>query len=455
MWRCLTGLLLASSLTAQIWSGDALAQSHADNAADLVEAAATITASDYVYPELAEAGAAHIRQRLAEGGYDGLAGDVLADALTTDLARATGDSHIRVIHDPERVVFYRARAAREPDDDVREQLEAARQANLAASRDAGFGFVSIARLPGQVGYVRIDEFDSNLLTDGQTYLGEALRLIDGVDSLVLDLRYCVGGNLDVVSYVLGYLFTGDAVEIGRQIERWQGLDEPVLTPERLPGPRFGDVPVYVLTSGMTFSGGEHMAYHLQSLGRSTAVIGERTYGGGIGWDPVVLNDHFYIRIPRSLVINAQSRTLFAEGAGVMPDVVVEAGRALDQAWLRALDDRLSEADPADEREALTWTRRIAAARAAPDLPIVGMIETARPGNYGPYQFTRRGADLMLSFNGRPAYRLEPLGDGVWFDDRSLQRQFRFIDAENGTAQVIMSRLHDDGEVERDAIRLDG
>ncbi|MBA2555313.1 MAG: peptidase S41, partial [Geodermatophilaceae bacterium] len=37
-------------------------------------------------------------------------------------------------------------------------------------------------------------------------------------------------------------------------------------------------PVYVLTSGATFSGGEALAYDLQQLGRAT-VVGERTRGG--------------------------------------------------------------------------------------------------------------------------------------------------------------------------------
>ena len=43
----------------------------------------------------------------------------------------------------------------------------------------------------------------------------------------------------------------------------------------MPGTRYLDRPVYVLTSGHTFSGGEDFAYTLQALDRAT-VVGETT-----------------------------------------------------------------------------------------------------------------------------------------------------------------------------------
>ncbi|MGH8291374.1 MAG: S41 family peptidase [Steroidobacteraceae bacterium] len=94
----------------------------------------------------------------------------------------------------------------------------------------------------------------------------------------------------------------------------------------VPGERFGPIPVYVLTSDMTFSGGEAFAYELQALKRAT-VVGEVTGGGAHLVSPERIDERFVIGVPTGRPINPITKTDW-EGKGVIPDVKVPASEAL-------------------------------------------------------------------------------------------------------------------------------
>jgi C-terminal processing protease CtpA/Prc len=70
----------------------------------------------------------------------------------------------------------------------------------------------------------------------------------------------------------------------------------------VPGERFGDKPVYVLTSQDTFSGGEEFAYNLQSRQRAT-LVAETTGGGAHAGALYRLHPHFEAFVPVGRAIN--------------------------------------------------------------------------------------------------------------------------------------------------------
>ena len=103
----------------------------------------------------------------------------------------------------------------------------------------------------------------------------------------------------------------------------------------MPGRKFGpDKPVFVLTSGTTFSGGEELAYDLQQLGRAS-VVGERTRGGAHPVERFHVRPHLQATIPVARALSPASGGNW-EGTGVQPDIPVAAGEALDTAYQRAL-----------------------------------------------------------------------------------------------------------------------
>lgn len=114
------------------------------------------------------------------------------------------------------------------------------------------------------------------------------------------------------------------------------------TLRELAGKRFGPKkPVYVLVSKSTFSGGEELAYDLQSLHRAK-VVGETTAGGAHASDGHVLDAQFRIAVPDEIAINPVTKKNW-ERAGVVPDVAVPAEAALEEAHRRALADLASRA----------------------------------------------------------------------------------------------------------------
>jgi retinol-binding protein 3 len=104
----------------------------------------------------------------------------------------------------------------------------------------------------------------------------------------------------------------------------------------VPGTTLPTIPVYILTSKGTFSGGEAFAYDLKELKRAT-IVGDTTRGGAHGGEGARrIDTHFAIAVPSASAVNPVSHTNW-EGIGVVPDIVVSADSALLTAEKLATD----------------------------------------------------------------------------------------------------------------------
>jgi C-terminal processing protease CtpA/Prc len=115
----------------------------------------------------------------------------------------------------------------------------------------------------------------------------------------------------------------------------------------VPGKRFAGKDVYVLTSHVTFSGSEELAYDLKVLKRAT-IVGEVTGGGANPGDVFPLPNSFSIFVPTGRAVNPITKTNW-EGVGVQPDVAVAADKALDMAHYLALK-KLHPTESSSNRE---------------------------------------------------------------------------------------------------------
>jgi C-terminal processing protease CtpA/Prc len=106
----------------------------------------------------------------------------------------------------------------------------------------------------------------------------------------------------------------------------------------IPGKRYVDKELYLLTSQRSFSGAEDFAYSLKNLKRAT-LIGETTGGGGHTTNGYQINEHFQVMVPDGYPINPITGTNW-EGTGVTPDIEVPADLALETAHLTALEKLL-------------------------------------------------------------------------------------------------------------------
>jgi hypothetical protein len=403
-----------------------------------VESAAEIMRQQYVFPELGAKAANQVLRKLQSGEYASISGkEELADALTDDLREFSGDSHVAVKFDVDRVQRERARQ-----NETAEELALRNEQGLQRSKDANFVIQGVSILSGNIGYLRFDEFDNKIHQAGP-FLAAFMDMLATTDAVIIDLRWNIGGHIDAIAYYLGYFFGPEPVRYGTVLEPWQGSEEAAFTVRDVAGSTLYDKPVYILTSGITFSAAEHFSYHMQVMERAT-IVGDKTYGGAVGWDRAVLNDEFLIRIPRIQIISAVTGEFFEEGVGVFPDIPVAHGKAMERAHLAALDDLLSGTNDEDEIARLQWAQRIALARASEQALAESGNLDAFEGTYGSMVFKVEDDKLLISVNDHPFAVLEQLSTNIFFDNRTMLRQVKFL-IEDGEVAAILA-YNEDGSV---------
>ncbi len=272
----------------------------------------------YVFPEVAQHVGDSLRARLARGAYDAYGnGMSFSMRVTEDLRELAGDKHLRMEY-----LVPPLPAPAQPAQSGPPTSEATRM--RAWMDDVNCGFVRAERLARNVGYVKLDMFGPPELC-GATATA-AMTFVAGTRALIVDLRENGGGSPEMVAFLSSYLFSG-RIHLNDLWTRRTGKTAEFWTRDSLPGRRFGaDKPVYVLTSGQTFSAAEEFAYNLKSLKRAT-IVGEATGGGAHPVWGRRLGDQFVIGVPSSRAVNPVTHTNW-EGAGVEPDVKVPAGEAL-------------------------------------------------------------------------------------------------------------------------------
>jgi len=162
-----------------------------------------------------------------------------------------------------------------------------------------------------------------------------MNLIAHTNALIIDLRQCQGGNPGMVALISSYLFAGEPIHLNSLYWREEDFTQQYWTLPYVPGQRFVDKPVYVLTSSGTFSAGEEFAYNLQTRQRAT-LVGETTGGGAHPGSPYRLHPHFEAFIPVGRAINPITNENW-EGCGVAPDVAATQEEALTVAYRLALE----------------------------------------------------------------------------------------------------------------------
>lgn len=278
----------------------------------------------YVFADVARKMSEKLGRKAASGGYDTVTdAEQLAQILTEDLQGVSGDKHLRV------------RFGRMPPPPPPPGVSSDAPPPWIVAQNFGFG--PIERLPGNVALLTINGFVPLLGPAVEEGVGVRMTDVADADAVIIDLRGNHGGSPQTVAFVASYFFEGKPLLLSSIARRDTGLVQEFWTLPELPGTRFGAAkPVYVLTSGRTFSGGEDLAYTLQAHRRAT-VIGETTAGGAHPTEPRAIDDSLFVMVPWGRSINPITKGNW-EGTGVKPDVVAPAGEALERT-LRAVEER--------------------------------------------------------------------------------------------------------------------
>ena len=348
----------------------------------------------YVFPETAKKMEEHVRRQLASGAYDRLGDlDAFAQKLTEDLQSVSHDLHLRVGWNPDPPG---GEGGPTPEQQARfeEQL-----------RRDNYCFRKVERLAGNVGYLKLDCFAQADL-GGSTAIA-AMGFLSGSDALIFDLRDNGGGSPSMIQLLTSYLLAGEPTHLNSFYIRKGDRTEQFWTNSWVPGRRMPDVPVFVLTSGRTFSAAEEFTYNLKNLKRAT-LVGETTGGGAHPVDFHRVKGYpLGMALPFGRAINPISGTNW-EGTGVEPDVKVPMAEALEVAHARALGAVAEKAtDPAQKSE-LEFVRGVLEDRRKPATLSAAELQ-AFAGAYGPRNITLEDGALWYQRGKGRRMRLQPVG----------------------------------------------
>lgn len=283
----------------------------------IVEKISQLLNNNYVFPDTAVKIERHLKAKLSGGEYDNIEDrKKFAEIVTNDVQSVSRDKHMRV--------FLRSRQPLSAEEKASPAADLYRQ--KMTLKEQNYGFTKVEKLKDNVGLLEITSFPPLQLA--KEYADLAMKFLSGSDALIIDLRRNGGGNPDLIQYVCSYLFERPT-HINSIYERKDGRTEDYVTLEKVDGQKLSSVPVYVLTSRRTFSGGEEFAYDIQTQKRGV-LIGETTGGGANPGDMFPVIDDFGIFIPTGRAINPVTKTNW-EGTGVIPDINIEAVKALDTA----------------------------------------------------------------------------------------------------------------------------
>src|SRR5580692_2781514 len=315
---------------------------------EIVTTALELLRANYVFPEVAERAATAVETRLAAGEYDDLDEPALAELLTGHLNEICDDKHLRVWAPrgprpsgpgrggpggpggpgTRRPGGPGARPRGEEPDDHEARVLAMRR----MGRLDNFGIHRVERLDGNVGYLDLRRVPVPAIAGPA--MAAAMELVAGTYALIIDLRRNGGGAPDGVVFWCSYLFGDQPTHLNDIFRADTGETRQFWALPYVPGPRYLDRPVTVLTGERTFSGGEDFAYTLQALGRAE-VIGQTTGGGAHPTRVFPISPAVNIAVPFARSVNPVTGTNW-QGTGVVPDIAVPEAEALDVAYAKAL-----------------------------------------------------------------------------------------------------------------------
>ncbi len=396
-----------------------------------IAAAVKLLTDAYVFPDVGAKAAAMLTQNLDAGKYDSAATpNDFATQATQDLQDLTHDKHLRVMN------------FGPPPAPPASDSTASKGPKSPPPPPGNIGFVKVARLKGNIGYIQLDAFmPRNAFRYGAD---PAMALVASTDALIIDVRNNTGGDPAGVTYLDSFFFDSKApVHVEDIVWRTEGTHD-FTTQSFMTEPTpvsYLDKPVYVIAGGETFSGGEAFAYEMQAEKRAT-VVGQVTMGGANPGQMNPIGSDLFLFVPTGRGDNPVTHGNW-DGKGVQPDIAVEPDATFATAYGAALHDlgrpatatdvsldTVTDAQlvintrtqplPDSEARLRQWIAGMADGHPPEDIFTAdGAVEAAKVVSFLQKDIGRRGALKSLVFaeagsNGGDVY------DATFADDSSVQ-----------------------------------
>lgn len=278
-------------------------------------------AANYVYPEKGGQIASHIQSANFGGKFQKASTwKEFNEMVTNELQSFSKDGHLYVRHNPEVVSNLKKEAKAE----ARSKVKTYDEESTSSS-----GIEEAKVIEGNVGYVRLKEFNFNKKNLGELY--DAMRKVNGTNSLIIDLRDNSGGGSEVGAVLESYFLPA-----GKPILAFTKRDGNVITESTvnwLEEQKY-DKPVFILVNNKTASAAEAFAFVLQQ-NRRAKTVGQRTAGAAYKNDWFAIDDENFVSVSTAAP-SLPGENISWEIDGIQPDIKVKKGDALDVALRAAL-----------------------------------------------------------------------------------------------------------------------
>ena len=199
------------------------------------------------------------------------------------------------------------------------------------------GAISNQRMPfgivdeeNKIGYIYVSRFQ---MTAAQQFIDDVnLMLEEGMEKLIIDLRYNGGGDVDTTCVMLDRLLPEGTIVT---------MKGPAYFEQKTSdAENYLNIPIVVLVNEKTASASEIFAGALKDYGMAT-IVGKTTYGKGVVQRFYQMGDGSYIKLTAAKYYTPNGTCL--DGVGITPDYEVEddANSEYDMQFEKALEVILS------------------------------------------------------------------------------------------------------------------
>lgn len=400
----------------------------------VVDSIALFMTDKYVFPDKGKEMGDLVLKNLKDGKYNDISDPrEFADKLSQDLLTINNDRHIGVRYMPERIAMIN----KANDDENNKELEEYEKRQREYSN---FYFKEIKMLPGNVGYLKFNGFmDASVA--GPTAVA-AMNFLSHSDAIIIDLTDNGGGSPSLIQLITTYFFDDSEhlnsfyIRDGEQMNQFWTLTY-------VPGERMVETDLYVLTSNRTFSGAEEFTYNLKNMERAV-IVGETTGGGAHPVSSYIINDNFMVRVPFGRAVNPITETNW-EGTGIEPDISTSKDKAMETAYMLALDSLLSKEENEDVKITLGWASNGLKANLNPySMDKNDMKQYV--GVYGPRNITLENGNLYYQREDRLKMQMIPMKEGMFMFKEIDYFRVKFI-KEDGKV-VALEGNYDNGKKDK-------
>ena len=366
----------------------------------------------YIFPDKALSMEKHLSNQLKNGAYKGMNDQAkLAHKLESDIRNINYDSHLHVNFEPDLLA---------PKKLSSDEMVIVMKAQLATEIDNNFNLQKAEVLPGNIGYFLFNGFTGNI-DEAKPILNGALTFLSGTKALIIDLRYNGGGNSS--NRLQSYFFK----EKTHLLDNVNTFNKDTLSVFADPKTTNGLtllMPIYILTSKNTFSAAEAFSASMQSVKRAI-IIGDTTGGGSHITGTFDLKNGFVAKIPFARPVSTSTFKDW-EGVGVIPDIPVQASRALQKAQEVIYKKFLLDAKSDKDKRKIQWAINTLIAEQNPS-DMTANLYSKYAGTYsGGIQFYVENNQLFCrnpERGGTDVFKLTPVSGDIFVLDENVQIEF--------------------------------